>query len=76
MQKNDNIPKDIDFSGIDLMDDAFTVLFDVQHKIEGGIVYLDAVDDSHLKNFYENKVNFNEFCSRYSKTLNKTLINT
>ena len=72
--KNDNIPENIDFSGADLMDDCFKVLLDVQHKIGGGIVYLDAVDELHLRNFYEKQVDFFEFGSMYSDKLKKTLI--
>lgn len=56
------------------MDDCFKVLLDVQHKIGGGIVYLDAVDELHLRNFYEKQVDFFEFGSRYSDKLKKTLI--
>lgn len=72
--KNENIPENIEFSGAELMDDAFDVLFDVQHKIGGGIVYLDAIEEPHLKEFYENTVHYFEFGRRYSSKLNKELV--
>ncbi|MBO6310643.1 MAG: GNAT family acetyltransferase [Oribacterium sp.] len=53
-------------AGIDLMQCALDILIDIQHRIGGGIVYLDAEERPELKEFYENRANYKLFGERYS----------
>ncbi len=55
-------------SGIDLMEFAMDILSDIQHRIGGGVVYLDAEDRPQLREFYGNKTNYKLFGERYSET--------
>lgn len=55
-------------SGIDLMEFAMDILSDIQHRIDGGVVYLDAEDRPQLREFYGNKTNYKLFGERYSET--------
>lgn len=52
--------------GSELMDCAMDVLIDIQHRIGGSVVYLDAEDRPKLISFYEKKVGFKRFGERYS----------
>ena len=52
--------------GSELMDCAMDVLIDIQHRIGGSVVYLDAEDRPKLISFYEKKVEFKRFGERYS----------
>ena len=53
-------------SGVELMQCAIDILSDIQHRIGGGVVYLDAEDRNELRDFYENRVNYKLFGERYS----------
>ena len=44
-------------SGNDLMDCAFEILYDVQRKIGGGVVFLECEDNKKLLDFYQNQHN-------------------
>jgi len=54
-------------TGSSLMNYALDILSDIQHRIGGGVVYLDAENRSALISFYENTVNFKFFGERYSE---------
>lgn len=58
-------------TGVELMEFAMDVLKDIQHRIGGGVVYLDAEDKPGLRTFYGEKVNYKLFGERYSETDNK-----
>lgn len=53
-------------SGVELMQCAMDILSDIQHRIGGGVVYLDAEDRPQIKEFYENRVKYKLFGERYS----------
>lgn len=65
--KNYALGEENRIDGTELMSIALDVLEDIQHRIGGGIVYLDAEDNPKLKEFYENRVGFRFFGERYSK---------
>lgn len=48
------------------MEFVMDILADIQHRIGGGVVYLDAEDRPKLKEFYESKANYKSFGERYS----------
>ncbi len=52
--------------GSELMDCALDILLDIQHRIGGSVVYLDAEDRPKLTSFYEKEVRFKRFGERYS----------
>jgi len=54
-------------SGTELMEYAIDILSDIQHRIGGGVVYLDAEDRPKLTEFYEDKVKYKCFGERYSE---------
>ena len=54
-------------TGIELMEFAMDILKDIQHRIGGGVVYLDAENRPELKEFYEKKANYKLFGERYSE---------
>ncbi len=68
--KNYAVDKGTRITGCELMDCAIQILFDIQHRIGGGIVYLDAEDRPSLIDFYEKKVKFKRFGERFSATDN------
>ena len=53
-------------TGVELMQCAMDILADIQHRIGGGVVYLDAEDKPELKVFYGEKTNYKLFGERYS----------
>ena len=52
--------------GSELMEYAIDILKDIQHRIGGGVVYLDAEDREHLIDFYE-KASYKRFGERISE---------
>ena len=66
--KNYNVDGGKRISGMELMECAMDVLYDIQHRIGGGVVYLDAEERPELEDFYSNKANYKRFGERYSKT--------
>ena len=68
--KNYNVDDGTRISGIELMEFAMDILKDIQHRIGGGVVYLDAEDKSELRTFYGEKANYKLFGERYSETDN------
>lgn len=57
-------------SGKDLMQYVYSELTDIQHRMGGGIIYLDCEADASLISFYENE-NFRLFGERISEKDNK-----
>ena len=53
-------------TGTLLMEFAMDILKDIQHRIGGGVIYLDAEERPELKEFYENRANYKLFGERYS----------
>lgn len=65
--KNYRFGKDTQISGQELMGQTLDKLYDVQHEIGGGVVYLECEDKQILRNFYTNSENrFRPFSERYS----------
>ncbi len=58
-------------SGNDLMKLADRELYEIQHRIGGGVKYLDCEDDVKLIDFYHNKHHFNLFGERLSHKDNR-----
>ena len=54
-------------SGNDLMHLADKELYEIQHRIGGGVKYLDCLDNSKLIDFYQNKQQFQLFDERISE---------
>ena len=55
-------------TGAELMDAAFKVLENVQHKIGGGVVYLECEEKPQLLKFYQNEANlFRIFGERFTE---------
>ncbi len=52
--------------GKELMEYAMDILSDIQHRIGGGVVYLDAEDRPKLTAFYENEAKYKCFGERFS----------
>jgi hypothetical protein len=55
-------------TGREMMEYAIDILTDIQHRIGGGVVYLDAEDRPKLRAFYETEANFKLFGKRLSET--------
>ena len=55
-------------TGREMMEYAIDILADIQHRIGGGVVYLDAEDRPKLRAFYETEANFKLFGERLSET--------
>ena len=53
-------------TGTLLMEFVMDILKDIQHRIGGGVIYLDAEERPELKEFYENRANYKLFGERYS----------
>lgn len=53
-------------TGIELIGYANDVIADIQHRIGGGIIYLDCEDKQILKEFYIDKNHYKIFGERYS----------
>ncbi|MBP3870427.1 MAG: hypothetical protein J6E46_05590 [Faecalicoccus sp.] len=51
-------------SGNDLMQFADKELYEIQHRIGGGVKYLDCLDDTKLIDFYQKKQQFQLFDER------------
>ncbi|MBR1860628.1 MAG: GNAT family acetyltransferase [Lachnospiraceae bacterium] len=68
--KNYAVDKGTRISGTELMECVMDILADIQHRIGGGIVYLDAEDKPELRTFYGEKANYKLFGERYSKSDN------
>lgn len=66
--KNYNIAKEIRISGAELIAEANDVLEDIQHRIGGGIIYLDCEDKEPLRNFYMKENHYKIFGERISET--------
>lgn len=54
-------------SGNDLMHLADKELYEIQHRIGGGVKYLDCLNNSKLIDFYQNKQQFQLFDERISE---------
>lgn len=50
-----------------MMEYAIDILTDIQHRIGGGVVYLDAEDRPKLRAFYETEATFKLFGERLSE---------
>jgi hypothetical protein len=66
--KNYAIDQGKRISGREMMEYAIDILMDIQHRIGGGVIYLDAEDRVKLRDFYENEANFKLFGERLSET--------
>lgn len=54
--------------GNELIGHANDIMADIQHRIGGGIIYLDCEDKQHLKNFYIDKNHYKVFGERFSNS--------
>ena len=54
-------------TGKEMMEYVMDILADIQHRIGGGVVYLDAEDREKLKFFYENEAKYKRFGERVSE---------
>ncbi|MBQ6610386.1 MAG: GNAT family acetyltransferase [Oscillospiraceae bacterium] len=66
--KNYAIDQGKRITGREMMEYAIDILADIQHRIGGGVVYLDAEDRPKLRAFYETEANFKLFGKRLSET--------
>ena len=66
--KNHAIDQGKRITGKEMMEYAIDILTDIQHRIGGGVVYLDAEDRTKLRAFYETEANFKLFGERLSET--------
>lgn len=57
-------------TGNELIGYANDIITDIQHRIGGGIIYLDCEDKQHLKDFYIGKNHYKIFGERYSNSEN------
>ena len=64
--KNYDVEQGKRITGNDLICYANDIMIDIQHRIGGGIIYLDCEDKQHLKNFYIGKNHYKIFGERYS----------
>lgn len=64
--KNYGIDSERRITGDELIDYANDIMADIQHRIGGGIIYLDCEDKQHLKNFYVEKNHYKIFGERFS----------
>lgn len=55
-------------TGHELIGYANDIMADIQHRIGGGIIYLDCEDKQKLKNFYINVNHYKIFGERYSNS--------
>lgn len=68
LEKNYGVDNGDRISGAELMKYAMDILADIQHRIGGGVFYLDAEDRPELKEFYKKKTNYKFFGKRYSES--------
>lgn len=54
--------------GNELIRYANDIMADIQHRIGGGIIYLDCEDKQHLKDFYIEKNHYKIFGERFSNS--------
>ena len=66
--KNYAIDQGKRITGREMMEYAIDILTDIQHRIGGGVVYLDAEDRPKLRAFYETEADFKLFGERLSET--------
>lgn len=66
--KNYSIDDGQRITGDELMDLANSVLEDIQHRIGGGIIYLDVEENPFLISFYEKTANYRCFNERVSQS--------
>lgn len=64
--KNYGIDKEKRITGSELIGYANDIMTDIQHRIGGGIIYLDCEDKPHLKDFYISQNHYKIFGERYS----------
>lgn len=73
--RNDGMKEKYDFTGDALMDCALSTLRDIQHRIGGGIVFLECEDKPKLLDFYQSDSNrYKRFGERHSSSDGKTYI--
>ena len=65
--KNYAIDQGKRITGREMMEYAIDILADIQHRIGGGVVYLDAEDRPKLRAFYETEANSKLFGERLSE---------
>lgn len=53
---------------VEMMEYVMDILKDIQHRIGGGVVYLDAEDHEKLHFFYEKEAHYRLFGERVSET--------
>lgn len=64
--KNYGIDNGQRITGKELIKFADDILTDIQHRIGGGIIYLDSEDNQRLKDFYISENHYKIFGERYS----------
>lgn len=64
--KNYGVDNGTRIIGNELIGYANDIMADIQHRIGGGIIYLDCEDRPHLKNFYVQKNHYKVFGERFS----------
>lgn len=64
--KNDSVDNGRRIRGSELIGYADDIMADIQHRIGGGIIYLDCEDKQPLKNFYIDQNHYKIFGERYS----------
>lgn len=73
--KNYSIPSDERISGDGLMEDALSVIEEIQQLIGGGVVFLESEENQNLLNFYTGEPNsYIPFWERYSEKDGKKYI--
>ncbi len=66
--KNYSVDNGIRITGSELIGYADDIMIDIQHRIGGGVIYLDCEDKQQLKDFYIDKNHYKIFGERYSKS--------
>jgi len=66
--KNYGVDNGTRMTGKELIGYANDIITDIQHRIGGGIIYLDCEDKQHLKNFYIEQHHYKVFGERFSNT--------
>lgn len=66
MGKNYSVDNGKRITGSELIGYANDIMKDIQHRIGGGVIYLDCEDKQNLKDFYINKNHYKIFGERYS----------
>ncbi len=66
--KNYDVERGKRITGNELIGYANDVMADIQHRIGGGIIYLDCEDKPFLKDFYIEKNRYKIFGERYSSS--------